>query len=87
MFSTSTFKLYINICSHRVKAARKELPYEFDSLVWDENHTRNDREKFCYCGENGDWYRRMLQCQSCLQWFHQVGFFCDLLLHRNSDAV
>ena len=56
----------------RVKAARKELPYEFDSLVWDENHTRNDREKFCYCGENGDWYKRMLQCQCCLQWFHQV---------------
>ena len=61
----------IYIC-YRVKAARKELPYEFDSLVWDENHTRNDRERFCYCGENGDWYRRMLQCQSCLQWFHQV---------------
>ena len=58
----------------RVKAARKELPYEFDSLVWDENHTRNDRERFCYCGENGDWYRRMLQCQSCLQWFHQVRY-------------
>lgn len=55
----------------RVKRARKELPYKFDNLVWDANHTRNDHDKYCYCGESGDWYRKMLQCNSCLQWFHQ----------------
>lgn len=51
--------------------ARKELPYDFDSLLWDESHQRNDKERYCYCGESGDWYKKMLQCNRCLQWFHQ----------------
>ena len=25
--------------------SRKELPYDFDSLLWDENHQRNDKER------------------------------------------
>lgn len=54
-----------------VTRARKELPYDFDSLLWDEAHQRNDKERYCYCGESGDWYKKMLQCQRCLQWFHQ----------------
>ncbi len=29
-----------------VTRARKELPYDFDSLLWDENHQRNDKERF-----------------------------------------
>ena len=28
-----------------VLRARKELPYDFDSLLWDENHQRNDKER------------------------------------------
>ena len=28
-----------------VLSARKELPYDFDSLLWDENHQRNDKER------------------------------------------
>ena len=28
-----------------VARARKELPYDFDSLLWDENHQRNDKER------------------------------------------
>ena len=29
-----------------VLRARKELPYDFDSLLWDENHQRNDKERY-----------------------------------------
>ena len=39
-----------------VLQARRELPYDFDSLIWDANHERNIEEKYCYCGENGVWY-------------------------------
>jgi hypothetical protein len=56
----------------RVLKARKELPYDFDSLTWDAGHQRNRQENYCYCGESGDWYKRMLQCSDCSQWFHQV---------------
>jgi hypothetical protein len=28
-----------------VLRARKELPYDFDSLLWDESHQRNDKER------------------------------------------
>lgn len=38
-----------------VLKARKELPYDFDSLIWDANHERNIEEKYCYCGESGVW--------------------------------
>ena len=38
-----------------VLQARRELPYDFDSLIWDANHERNIEEKYCYCGESGVW--------------------------------
>ena len=38
-----------------VLQARRELPYDFDNLIWDANHERNIDEKYCYCGENGVW--------------------------------
>ena len=40
---------------YHVLNARKELPYDFDSLIWDTNHERNIEEKYCYCGESGLW--------------------------------
>lgn len=51
--------------------ARSQLSYDWDSLVWDEAHERNQTETYCYCGEKGEWYKKMLQCADCLQWFHQ----------------
>jgi len=60
----------IVIPSH-VLEARAQLPYSWDSLTWDSAHLKNSQEVYCYCGEKGDWFRRMLQCCDCLQWFHQ----------------
>ena len=40
---------------YHVSNARKELPYDFDNLIWDTNHERNIEEKYCYCGESGLW--------------------------------
>ena len=54
-----------------VEEARRQLNYSWDSLEWDEAHQRNSAETYCYCGERGDWYKKMLQCGDCLQWFHQ----------------
>jgi len=54
-----------------VQESRSQLPYTFESLEWDAAHQRNEVEHYCYCGESGDWYRKMLQCKDCLQWFHQ----------------
>ena len=54
-----------------VLEARGQLSYSFDCLVWDSSHQRNESETYCYCGESGDWYKKMLQCKDCLQWFHQ----------------
>uniref|UniRef100_A0A182RPA0 Zinc finger PHD-type domain-containing protein n=1 Tax=Anopheles funestus TaxID=62324 RepID=A0A182RPA0_ANOFN len=47
-----------------------QLPYELKSLKWDAHHRTNVNGHYCYCGNDGDWAREMVQCRRCKQWFH-----------------
>ena len=47
-------QLEIRLPQHVVDA-RGQLSYDWDSLVWDEAHQRNQSETYCYCGEKGEW--------------------------------
>ncbi|RWR98438.1 uncharacterized protein B4U79_18844, partial [Dinothrombium tinctorium] len=39
-----------------------------------------DKNKPCCCGESGDCYSKMLQCQKCKQWFHDRCIRCFTFL-------
>jgi len=47
-----------------------KFPYKLDQLNWDEKHLTNKQDVYCYCGNNLDFYRSLLQCFHCKQWFH-----------------
>ncbi|XP_053668149.1 uncharacterized protein LOC128718548 [Anopheles marshallii] len=47
-----------------------QLPYDLNNLKWDASHRVNTTGNYCYCGNDGDWAREMLQCRRCEQWFH-----------------
>uniref|UniRef100_A0A182W4X3 Zinc finger PHD-type domain-containing protein n=1 Tax=Anopheles minimus TaxID=112268 RepID=A0A182W4X3_9DIPT len=47
-----------------------QLPYDLAKLQWDANHRVNTTGNYCYCGNDGDWAREMIQCRRCEQWFH-----------------
>ncbi|KAG4068729.1 hypothetical protein HA402_002420 [Bradysia odoriphaga] len=47
-----------------------ELPYDLSSLTWNRSHKINDQDTYCYCGQSGSWYKQMIHCTRCRQWFH-----------------
>ncbi|XP_035892197.1 uncharacterized protein LOC118503260 isoform X1 [Anopheles stephensi] len=47
-----------------------QLPYDLKALHWDAHHRVNKTGNYCYCGNDGDWAREMIQCRRCEQWFH-----------------
>lgn len=52
------------------------LPYDVYSLTWDERHRVNEEGVYCYCMGNGKWWKQMIQCEICKQWFHQACVSC-----------
>ncbi|XP_062539352.1 polycomb protein Pcl [Armigeres subalbatus] len=49
---------------------KAQLPYDIDMLTWDPLHRTNVEQNYCYCGDDGDWLREMIQCCRCQQWYH-----------------
>ncbi|XP_062700414.1 polycomb protein Pcl-like [Aedes albopictus] len=49
---------------------KAQLPYDIDTLTWDPLHRTNVEQNYCYCGDDGDWLREMIQCCRCQQWYH-----------------
>ncbi|XP_063680140.1 polycomb protein Pcl-like [Bolinopsis microptera] len=53
------------------------LPYKTAELTWDAKHRYNEEGVYCYCMGPGVWYKQMLQCLNCRQWFHQACVSCS----------
>lgn len=53
------------------KKVATSLPYELSKLTWDAEHHTNRENMYCYCGKPGQFHSKMLQCMTCLQWFHE----------------
>ncbi|XP_061391486.1 polycomb protein Pcl [Musca vetustissima] len=47
-----------------------QLPYDLNSLTWDNKHRVNEQQIYCYCGKSGKFDQNMLQCWHCLNWYH-----------------
>lgn len=47
-----------------------KFPYELEKLTWNEDHTQNKENIYCYCGKNRKNDDSLIQCQECKQLFH-----------------
>ncbi|EPX71124.1 Ash2-trithorax family protein [Schizosaccharomyces octosporus yFS286] len=48
----------------------KALPYDPSSLSWDDTHTLNDQNQYCYCGKDRNLKFPDAQCRTCQNFFH-----------------
>jgi len=55
---------------HQMKRG-KSLTYDLNNLSWNNDHTVNEQGVYCYCGDSGSWYSKMVECSRCQQWFHE----------------
>ncbi|ORX77288.1 hypothetical protein BCR32DRAFT_295708 [Anaeromyces robustus] len=47
-----------------------QFPYNINELTWNETHTRNEENIYCYCGKNITENESYIKCQECRQIFH-----------------
>jgi len=47
------------------------LSYNAKTLHWNQFHTTNKENKYCYCGNNRTLTELNLQCMECKNWFHE----------------
>ncbi|XP_063932522.1 uncharacterized protein LOC135144410 isoform X2 [Zophobas morio] len=47
------------------------LSYDPASLKWNDYHTQNEEEKYCYCGKPRTLFKLSLYCETCNNWFHK----------------
>ncbi|ORX49791.1 hypothetical protein DM01DRAFT_1337934 [Hesseltinella vesiculosa] len=45
-------------------------PYDLTALAWNDDHSRNDQDIYCYCGKGFNSHKSMAQCNQCRQWYH-----------------
>jgi len=57
-------------------ADSSKLPYNLDKLNWDPSHHFNGQNRYGYTGKGRKLGDAMLQCETCMQWFHGKEVSC-----------
>jgi len=56
-----------------------KFPYDLKKLNWNDDHTRNKENVYCYCGNNIEENESHIKCEECGQLFHSK---CVKILKR-----